>query len=74
MRMAGFQGVAEHRRELHTLQADLAAFQREELEALGSCLSMLLARAPRQEALIAWQAHEAARARTRDCLRRLHSW
>lgn len=72
--MTASQAMAGHRHELRTLKTDLAAFQREELDALGACISLLLARAPRAEILVAWQAHEAARARTRDCLRRLHSW
>lgn len=72
--MSASQVITDHRHELHTLKADLAAFQREELEALGACITLLLTRAPRGEILVAWQAHEAARARTRDCLRRLHSW
>jgi hypothetical protein len=72
--MAGLQVVDEADRDLHMLKSDLAAFQREELEALGTCLTTLLARAPRLEALRAYEAHEAARSRTRECLRRLQAW
>ncbi|QJW85298.1 hypothetical protein HK414_23635 [Ramlibacter terrae] len=66
--------VVDEDPELHMLKCDLAAFQREEMDALGTCITALLTRAPRVEALRAWTAHEAARLRTRECLRRLHAW
>ena len=71
---AEMQVVSERERELQMLRSDLAAFQREELEAIGACLTTLLTRAPRVECLCAYHAHEAARARTRECLRRLQAW
>ncbi|MDB5753294.1 MAG: hypothetical protein JWP65_3715 [Ramlibacter sp.] len=71
---AELQVVSQRERELHMLKSDLAAFQREELEAIGACMTTLLARAPRLECLRAYHAHEAARARTRECLRRLQAW
>lgn len=66
--------VVDEDPELHMLKCDLSAFQREEMEALGTCLTALLTRAPRVEALRAYNAHEAARSRTRECLRRLQAW
>lgn len=73
-RQASQRPVSERQRELQMLQSDLAAFQGEELDAIGACLTKLLSRAPRTECLRAYDAHEAARARTRECLRRLQAW
>lgn len=60
--------------EVRTLLHDLYAFQREEMQALQAYLALLLQRASREELLVAFDLHTAARARTKQCLLRMHEW
>lgn len=60
--------------ELRTLRDDLAAFQQEEMQALQSCIVVLVHHGSRDEASTAHALHCAARQRTRQCLVRLHAW
>jgi hypothetical protein len=60
--------------ELRTLRDDLVAFQQEEMQALQSCIVVLVHRGAPDEASTARALHCAARQRTRQCLQRLQAW